>query len=807
MDLLEKKKTRNTDKDVFPRIKRLKARFLRDEFYVDSQRALLITESYGETEGEPIVLRRAKALKKILEGIETPIHDDELIVGCQNGSSPRSANVFPEMSVEWLTEEMETLPTRGVDPFKITDKVRKDLVEKVIPYWKGKTMESHLISHLPEETRKQELCDHPGVFGWCACRNGIGHISLGFENVLRKGFNGIRAEAEDKLDTIDWSAPESVNSEPFYKAIIMVCEAAVEFGKRYAARARELASGAGDPQRARELERIAEVCTHVPGNPPRDFQEAVQTVWFVGLIAQIETNGVSITPGRFDQYMYRYYQSDKKKGMSDDEILELIECYYIKLSEMVILYDEEMATYIANFSMGQNIVLGGVRPDGTDGTNELSYLGLKAMRDVSLMQPNLSVRFHDGTPQEFALDVARTIRDTNAFPEIMNDKVYIPAVVARGVPLREARDWVPVGCVEVHVPGKTGGIFMVPLCTAKCLELALNDGKCRMCGKQMGPKTGDPRTFTDFEQILEAYRTHVANLVKHSFLITQAEEIVHARIMPIPFASATMDDCIEAGRDMTDGGCRYNEHQPWTNGVGTVTDSLAAIKKFVFDEKKVTLPEVLDAMDRNFEGAEDLMRLMASGPKYGNDDDYADAVARTIVNIYIDETEKYPADFRGGKLNCSSWPWLGGITSNVPFGHAVGATPNGRLAGTPISEDASPTQGADITGVTACMRSVAGLDNVRMPGGQIFNLKINPSALEGDENLRRFADLNRAYMDEGGGQVQYNIVSTELLQEAQKTPDDYKYLLVRVAGYSSLFVELSTEVQDDIIKRMEHTQV
>jgi pyruvate formate-lyase/glycerol dehydratase family glycyl radical enzyme len=807
VDLLEKKRTEHTEKNVFPRIRSLKRRFLSDEFFVDSERALLITESYRETEGEPTVIRWAKALKKILEGISTPIHDNELIVGCQNGSSPRSANVFPEMSVEWLEEEMESLPNRAVDPFKIESSVKKDLTESVITYWRGKTMESHLINHLPEETREQELCTHPGVFGWCACRNGIGHISLGFENVLQKGFLGIKTEAEEKLKTIDWSDPDSVNKEPFYKAIVMVCDAAVSFGKRYAQKARELAAKTSDQKRKKELERIAEVCTRVPGDTPRSFWEAVQMVWFVSLIAQIETNGVSITPGRFDQYMYPFYKKDRESGMNDEEILELIECYYIKLSEMVILYDEEMATYIANFSMGQNIVLSGIRKDGTDGTNELSYLCLKAMRDVSLMQPNLAVRFHDGTPQEFTIDVARTIRETNAFPEIMNDKVYIPAVVARGVPLKEARDWVPVGCVEVHIPGKTGGIFMVPLCTAKCLELALNNGRCRICERQMGPKTGDPRNYSSFEEILSAYRTHVALFVKHSFLITQAEEIVHAKIMPIPFASATMDDCIEAGKDMTEGGCRYNEHQPWTNGVGTVTDSLAAIKKYVFEEKKVTLPELLDALDRNFDGADDLRRLLAEGPKYGNDDEYADEIARRIVNIYIDEAEKYPKDYRGGKLTCSSWPWLGGITSNVPFGHAVGATPNGRLAGTPISEDASPTQGADITGVTACMRSVAGLDNTRMPGGQIFNIKINPSALEGEANLRRFADLNRAYMDEGGGQVQYNIVSTDLLKAAQKDPEGYKFLLVRVAGYSSLFVELSKEVQDDIIKRMEHTQV
>jgi len=804
---VKKKPEEGYKEEVSSRILNLKERFLRDKFFVDSERALLITESYKETEGEPNVLRRAKGLKKILESISTPIHDHELVVGSQNGSSPRSANFFPEMSVEWFEKEVDGLPNRSVDPFQVTDKVRKDLTEKVIPYWKGKTMETYLLNHLPPETKRQQLIDHPAIFGWCACRNGIGHIALGFENVLKKGFNGIKAEAEKKLQEMDWSNPESVNKEFFYRAICIVCDAAVTFGRRYAEKARELAQKEENEKRRQELETIAEICTRVPGNPPETFYEATQTMWFVSLIAQLETNGVSVTPGRFDQYMYPYYLKDIKRGVTEEEILELIECYYIKLSEMVILYDEEMATYIANFSMGENITLGGITKDGKDATNELSYLCLRAMRDVSLIQPNLSVRWHDGTPQDFALEVAKTIRSTHAFPEIMNDKVYIPAIVDRGVPLKEARGWIPVGCVEVAIPGKTGGLFMVPICTAKCLELALNNGKCRICGNQMGPKTGDPKAFSKFDDILEAIREQYKFFIKQAYILVQAEEIVHSKIMQIPFASATMDDCIEVGKDMTEGGCRYNEHQPWTNGIGTIADSLAAIKKYVFDEKKITMAEYIDALDKNFEGKDELLHMIGKAPKFGNDDDYVDSIIQRVVNIYIDETEKYKKDFRGGRLNCSSWIAIGGITSNVPFGHGVGATPNGRLSGTPISEDASPTQGADTSGVTASMRSVAKLDNTRMPGGQIYNLKISPSALEGEENLKRFVALNRAYIDEGGGQVQYNIISTDTLRAAQKDPEKYKFLLVRVAGYSALFVELSREVQDDIISRYEHSSV
>lgn len=790
------------------RIVNLKERFLRDKFFVDSERALLITESYKETEGEPNVLLRAKGLKKILENISTPIHDHELVVGSQNGSSSRSANVFPEMSGEWLEKELDGLPNRSVDPFQVPDKVRKDLTEKVIPYWKGKTMETYLLNYLPPETKRQQLANHPAIFGWCACRNGMGHVILGFENVLKNGFNGIKAEAEKKLQEMDWSEPESVNKEFFYRAVCIVCDAAVTFGRRYAEKARELAQKEENEKRRQELETIAEICTRVPGNPPETFYEAIQTMWFVSLIAQIETNGVSIAPGRFDQYMYPYYLKDIKRGVTEGEVLELIECYYIKLSEMVILYDEEMATYIANFSMGQNITLGGITKDGKDATNELSYLCLRAMREVSLIQPNLNVRWHDGTPQDFALEVARTIRSTNAFPEIMNDKVVIPAILDRGITLEEARDWALVGCIEVSIPGgKMSGLLIGVISAPKIMELALNNGKCRICGNQMGPKTGDPKTFSKFDDILEAMREQWKFFAKQAYVLIQAEEIVHSKFMQIPFASATMYDCLESGKDMSEGGCRYNIWNPtFSTGVGTIADSLAAIKKYVFDEKKITMSEYIDALDKNFEGKDELLRMIAKAPKFGNDDDYVDSIIQRVVNIYYDEVLKYKKDFRGSKC-LPTWPGISSITQNIPLGHATGATPDGRLSGTPVSEDMSPTQGKDTSGVTASMRSVAKIDTTRAAGGVIYNLKISPSALKGEENLKRFVDLNRAYMDEGGQQVQYNIISTDTLRAAQKDPEKYKFLLVRVAGYSALFVELSREVQDDIISRYEHSSI
>jgi len=788
------------------RIKRLKERFYKDKFYVDSERAVLVTDSYKKTEGEPIVVRRAKALKNILENIRVYILPDELIVG-HAASKPRSAQVFPEMAVDWLERELDQLETRSQDPFIVPEKVKQDL-RSIFPYWKGRTLNDHLRHRLPEETRRQLYAPHPVIFGWCAFQNGIGHICQDYEGVLKKGLNGIKEEACRRYKQLDWSQPENIEKEAFLRSIMIVCDAAVNFGKRYAHEAMNLAAKEADHQRKKELKRIADVCTHVPGNPARNFHEALQSLWFVVLITQLETNGVSISPGRFDQYMFPYYSKDLNSGLLDkEEALELLECLWIKFAEMVILYDKISASYLTNFVMGEHITLGGQLEDGSDATNELSYLCLQAQRDVGLMQPNLSARWHKGSPRKFMLETCRTIRDVNAIPQILNDEVFVPSLCYRGIPIQESRDYSPVGCNELDIAGKTGGLLVTPVSVAKVIELVLNNGKCRLCGRQLGPKTGDPTEFRSFEDVMNAYKKQIKFFVKQAAITNNVEALVHSEVMPVPFVSATIKGCIESGKDMTAGGTEYYYSGSFPGGIANLGNSLMAIKKLVFDDHEISMKELLKALDENFENQEFLrQKLIHKVPKYGNDLEEVDRLTARAIKIFTDELEQYK-DWRGGKLLRSYWPAFWTVTANIPFGWATGATPDGRMAKTPLAEGISPAQGTDTSGPTAAMKSVAKIDHYVATMGVIYNMQVSPELLDSDEKLWKFVELIRTYFQLGGAQIQFNIVSDETLRAAQREPQHYRHLLVRVSGYGALFVELSKTVQDDIIARTEQKQL
>jgi len=788
-----------------PRIVRLKERFYSDRFYVDSKRALLVTESYRETEGQPIEIRRAKALEKVLLGVDVMILPDELIVGVQNGSSSRSANVFPEMATYWIERELDEFETRPQDKFIVTDQTKKDL-RSIFPFWKGKTLHDHMLTHMPAETREQLHMDHPAVFGWCAYQNGVGHIVQDHEGVIRKGFRRIREEAEQVLQNLDLTVPVNIKKEAFLRAVLIVCDGAIQFGHRYADEARRLASEEQDETRRRELKRIAEVCDRVPEHPARSFHEAVQFLWFIELVTQIETNGVSISPGRFDQYMYPFYRRDIDEGrLSENEALDLIECLWIKLSEMVILYDKITASFIANFSMGEHLNLGGENADGSDATNELSYLCLQAQMDVGLMQPNLSVRWHRSCDDRFLIEALRVVREKNAIPQFLNDELFIPSMVDRGIPIEEARCYSADGCDEMCVGGKTGGQMFLYLSLAKIFELAINNGKCRLCGRQMGQKTGDPRTFASIDDILTAFKTQLEFFNRHAAIALNTEALVHAKVMPVPFLSSTLQGCIERGTDMTAGGADYY----WTSliaiaGMSNVGDSLAAIQRLVFEEKRISMEQLFDALDRNFEGHEPLRQMLINrSPKFGNDIDEVDKLTVRAVDMAYEESQKY-RDPRGGTLKSSIWPAYLTVTAHVQFGQSVGALPDGRFARTPLNDGISPSQGMDLNGPTAAMNSVAKLHQQQSTGGMIFNMKFSPSALATDINLQRLADLIKTYFEKGGGQVQFNVTSSDTLKEAQKKPEQHKNLMVRVVGYAALFVELSTAVQDDLIRRTQY---
>ena len=784
------------------RIDALCNRFYSDKMYVDTQRALLVTEAYQETDGDPIEIRRAKALKKILEGIDVTIYPNELIVGCQNGSSPRSANVFPEMATYWIEDELDEFETRPQDKFIVTEKAKEEL-RSIFPYWKGKTLYDHMQRHMPSETFEQLNAPHQAIFGWCAYQNGIGHICPDHERMIKTGFIQLKKEVEEALDMLDLTEPGNIEKRHFLTAELIVLDAAMVFAQRYAQKAKELATEESDPVRKAELMKIATICEHVPANPARSFHEAVQFLWFTELIIQLETNGVSVSPGSFDRYMYPYYQSDLEKGISTkEEILDILGCFWIKLSEMVILYDKNTASFISNFSMGEHISLGGQWANGADATNELSYMCLQAQRDVGLMQPNMSVRWHKNCPDEFLVEALRVIRERNAIPQILNDEIFVPSLLNRGIPLEEARCYSGVGCDELSIPGKTGGLFSLPVSIAKILELTLNDGKCQICGRQMGPKTGFAEDFDTYEQLEAAFKKQLEYFYNQAAICLNSELLVHKKVMPVPFLSATVQGCIERGKDLHNSGADYY----WSSiiavaGIGNVGNSLAALKKLVYEEKRISMKELMDACRSNFEGKEYIRQMLLNdAPKYGNDDDYVDWITADAQQMSYEISQRYK-DPRGGKLLRSIWPCYMTVTAHVQYGTLVGALPDGRFALTSLNDSISPSQGTDYLGPTAAMNSVAKLDQTVATGGIIYNMKFSPDALKGEENLRRCAELIKAYFRKGGGQVQINVTSTETLLAAQKNPEKYRDLMVRVTGYAALFTELSKDVQQDLILR------
>lgn len=790
-----------------PRIDALKERFYSDKLYIDTQRALLVTESYKESEGEPIMMRRAMALKKVLENLDVVIRPDELIVGVQNGSSNRSANVFPEMATYWIEEELDEFETRPEDKFLVPDSVKEDL-KSIFPYWKGKTLHDRMIRTMPSETYQQLIAENPAMFGWCAYQNGSGHICQDHEGMINTGFKAIRQKAVDKLESLDMTEPESIESKIFLESAIMCCDAAITFAHRYADKAYEMAQEEKDEKRRKELLEIADICRWVPENPARTFREAVQFLWFEQLITQLEVNGVSISPGSFDRYMLPFYERDIASGKETREsILEILGCYYIKMSEMVILYDKKTSENIANFSMGEHINLGGMDKRGRDATNELSYVCLQAQEDVGLMQPNMSVRWHKKASDDFLVEALRVIRDRNAIPQIVNDEIFVPSILNRGIELEEARCYSLVGCSEVDIPGKTASLFMVSISAAKVFELALNNGRDQLTGKQMGPKTGEVEDFKTFDDLVEAYRKQLEYYNAQAAICLNTETLVHKQIMPLPWQSATLKGCIERGKDVWSEGTDYY----WSSiialaGVANVGNSLAAVKKLVYDEKKLTFTEIMDACRKNFKGAEVIQQQLINAPKYGNDDDFVDDLTVMAMDMAYDASQKYK-DPRGGKLLRSIWPAYLTVTSHVQYGQYVGALPDGRVQYTALNDSISPTQGTDYTGATAAMASVAKLDQVPATGGIIYNIKFSPNALDDEESLLRCAGMVKAFFQRGGGQVQINVTSTETLIAAQKDPDQYKQLVVRVTGYAALYVELSDNVQADLITRTQYEEV
>ncbi len=810
---------------------------------IEADRAILVTESYRETEGLPIITRRAKALEHIMDNLPITLRPEELIAGSAT-LNPRGCQVFPEFSFSWLEDEFDTVATRTADPFYISEDTKKKLHE-VYKYWPGKTTSELALSYMAPEA--VQAIEHNVFTVGNYFYNGVGHVTVKYDEVLKIGYRGIINKAKAELEKCDFGAADYASRTHFLNAVITSCEAVIRYAKRYAKLALEEAEKCSDPVRKQELLIIAKNCANVPENGATGFYEACQSFWFVQMILQIESSGHSISPGRFDQYMYPYYEADIKSGKITREFAqELMDNIWIKLNDLNKVRDAASAEGFAGYGLFQNLIAGGQNAMGVDVTNDLSFMCLEATLHVRLPQPSLSVRIWNGTPDDFILKAAEVTREGMGVPAYYNDEVIIPALINRGLTMEEAREYNIIGCVEPQTPGKTEGwhdAAFFNMC--RVLEITLMNGKSN--GVQIGPKTGDVLQMKSFEELFEAYKAQMEYMISLLVNADNAVDMAHMVRCPLPYESSMVDDCIAKGKSLQEGGAIYNFTGPQGFGIANVADALYAIKTLVFDEQKVTMAEYMEAVRDNFgkgitadkaqEVTTNVVReLIAKGekvteeqiakvfvmaldgnvseakkkrydeildmidalPKYGNDIEEADMFAREVAYTYTRPLEKYKNP-RGGMYQAGLYP----VSANVPLGKQTGATPDGRLAGTPIADGVGPVSGRDTKGPTATANSVARLDHFIASNGTLFNQKFHPSALKGQSGLINFAALVRAYFDRKGMHAQYNVVSRETLLDAQKNPEKYKTLVVRVAGYSALFTTLSRSLQDDIINRTE----
>jgi len=762
---------------------------------VFAERAVLVTGAYTQTEGQPITIRRAKMMRHILDGTTVLIRDGELIVGCKTPAILGSP-LYPEVACDWVEEELDSIALREEAPFSISDKTKETLRAEVFDYWRDKQVYNRIMEVLPLET-KQAL-DEGLLFHYYLNRT-IGHITVDYERVLKKGFLGLKAEVADGLKKIDYEDRGCLKKIYLLQAMSLCCDVAIHFAERYAEEAERLATAENDLVRRVELEQIAEICRWVPAHPARTFHEALQSFWFIHLILNLETNSYAIGPGRFDQYVYPYYRADIDAGrLTREQAGELLACLWIKFNELTVVKEGGTAKASTTYNDFQNLNLGGQTVEGQDATNELSYLCLDVTGRLGLPQPQISVLISEKTPDRFLMKACEVIRLGFGMPAVFNDDEKVQALLHKGKTLEDARAGGINGCVELVVQGKDNMASSGYLNMPKCLELALNDGVDLLTGTQLGPQTGDPSNFTSFDQLMEAFHQQLVHATEVKTVYDGIARRAYAEFCPVPFTSLLISDCLEKGQEYHDGGARYNLPMICGVGTGTMADSLAAIKKLVYDDEKVSLEELVAALQANFADYERLRQMLLNrAPKWGNGDDYVDTLAHDVVEMFCDELEKH--------RNTEGAPYVANMiptTTHIWFGSLTGATPDGRLAETPLSEGISPVQGMDRNGPTAVVRSMARLDHARCCG-TLLNMKFHPSALSGEEGLCKFAHLIRTYFKLGGHHIQFNVISAETLQAAQEHPEEYRNLIVRVAGYSDYFVRLSRDLQDEIISRTE----
>ena len=780
---------------------------LKDQFFkhipaVCLEGAVAKTNVFKETEGEALVVRRAKSFLRHCETKTITIQPEELIIG-NAGRAARTISVCPELSNNWIYEELDTMSSRAQDPYAITEKQKKLFRDEIHPYWKGKTLREYWKAQLPEETAK--IVAAGGILD-----NDIkmectpGDIVPEFRDYLfPKGVSGIRKEAEENLAKIDLDSIEDFEKQDFWKAVVISCDGFEILFKRHADAARELAAVTDDAARKAELLQIAENCDWIASEPPATYHQALQMVYFIFVALYMEGNAGGYSPGRLDQFLLPFYRKDKEAGILDDEkALELLGCLWVKFGEQIWYWNEPAATHYAGFCAFQNVCIGGITPDGVDAVNELTYLMLQATIDVQMVQPSLSVRLSRKNPEDYFRKIAELVQTGSGFPAIHNDEVGIQMLMKKGIPAHEARDWVSVGCVEANLPGKmsqwsSAGHYNM----GSAIEFALTNGVHLKTGKKLGLSTGDPKKFASYDEFKEAVYAQFENLLHHFSTSQNLLERLHLQYLPNPIASIVLLDCVAEGKDLMRGGARYNTGPGMNgNGLGDFIDSMAAVRTLVFEEQQITMPDLVDAIQADFKGFEEIQSLLREqAPKWGNDDNKADSIVFELSDFLIESHGK-----RRGLLGNAKLPALYPVSSNVPQGMAVSALPSGRNAGKPLADGCSPCQGADRNGPTAVLNSLSKLPHVCMDGGTLLNIKLAPNTVADEAGKEHISMFLKTFLDTNVFHVQFNVIGHDVLRCAQEKPEDYASLLVRVAGYSAYFVELSKEVQEDIISRTMH---
>ena len=780
------------------RVARLRQQSIEAQPTLSTERAELMTRFYQQHSGlTSTPVQRALAFQYLLEHKAICIQDGELIVG-EKGPAPKATPTYPELCCHSLAD-LDILDSREKIRFAVSPEARRVYEETIIPFWRGRTMRERIFQEMTDEW---QAAYQAGVFTEFMEQRSPGHTVLD-DKIYRRGLRDFQADIERRLAGLDYlHDPQAYDRQEELRAMHICAEALIRFAQRHAEKARELAAQEADPQRRRELERIAEVCTHVPAHAPRDFWEALQAYWFVHLGVTIELNPWdAFCPGRLDQHLAPFYRRGLAEGtLTREQAEELLQCFWIKFNNQpappkVGVTAEESATY-TDFAQ---INTGGLREDGSDGVNEVTYLILDVIEEMRLLQPSSSVQVSKKNPDRFVRRAARIIRTGFGQPSVFNSDLIVQELVRQGKSLADARNGGSSGCVEVGAFGKENynltGYFNMP----KVLELTLHNGVDPRSGRRLGPQTGDPREFDSFEAFFDAYRRQLEHFVEIKVRGNNVIERLYARFMPAPFLSLLIDDCIATGRDYHDGGARYNTTYIQGVGLGTMADAMTAIRYHVFEHRTLTMEALLAALGDDFVGHERVRQtLLQRTPKYGNDDEYADAVMAAVFEAYFEAIDGRP-NTKGGRYHINLLP----TTVHVYFGSVVGATPDGRRAGQPLSEGVSPVQGADRHGPTAVLKSVARMDHVRT-GGTLLNQKLSPSLLQDEEDLEKLVQLIRAYFKLDGHHIQFNVVDAATLRAAQAHPEEYRNLIVRVAGYSDYFCDLRKPLQDEIIARTEH---